>query len=421
MPNLKSGAASDDVFVIGAGIVGICCALWLQRAGLGVTVIDQHPPGEGCSKGNSGIFAIEHCVPNAAPGILTDIPGMLLDPLGPLTLRWTYLPTIAPWLLRFIRSSFRNRFESISNALHSLNEHALAAYQPLIKRAEASDMILKRGWLLIFESDRSYQKAKKTKIEVRKRRGVEMRILDANEVQQLEPALSSRIQYGVLFPEVAHCTDPHRFVNVLAQDFLRNGGAILREKVTSFTLGARGPTKLHTDVGTHRVSSVVLAAGAYSKGMARQLGSRIPLDSERGYHAMLPTPKVKLHVPVISGDFHCAVTPMEGGLRVGGTVEFAGLRAPPNYARADKLLSVARRILPDLDESGVSRWMGCRPSLPDSLPVIDQSPRYTSVYFAFGHGQLGLTQGAITGKLIAEMVMGKTTALDVQPYRADRF
>lgn len=410
-----------QVTVIGAGIVGICCALYLQRDGHRVTVIDQHQPGEGCSKGNSGIFAIEHCVPLASPGILAEVPEMLLDPLGPLTLRWSYLPRMAPWLLRFIRAGFRDRFESISNALHNLNCHALEAYRPLVKSADALDMVLGRGWMFVYESDQSYEKAKKREIEVRRRRGVNLRVLDSNEVQELEPALSPNVRRGILFPDVAHCTNPHRFVTVLAEDFRRKGGSILQEKVTGFTIGPGGPTQVRMGAVTHGVDVVVLAAGAYSRKMASQLGSRVPLDTQRGYHVMLPEPNVELRLPIISGDFHCAMTPMEEGLRVGGTVEFAGVDAAANYARADKLLSVARRVLPGLSETVSSRWMGCRPSLPDSLPVIDRSPHHASVYFAFGHGQLGLTQGAITGKLISEMVMSRPTTIDVGPYRVDRF
>ncbi|MCH8883198.1 MAG: FAD-binding oxidoreductase [SAR324 cluster bacterium] len=421
MVDAEGDPSRRHVTVIGAGIIGICCALYLQHDGHPVTVIDWQAPGEGCSKGNMGIFAIDHCVPNATPDILAEVPGMLFDPLGPLTLRWSYLPSIAPWLLRFVRASFRDRIEPISVALHRMNSHAMEAYQPLIQRAGAAGMVRKSGWLMVYESASAFEKAKRIKIGLRQRRGVRVEILDVGSLREHEPALNPKIEHGVLFPDVAQCTDPHRFVRVLAEDFLRNGGGILKERVTGFTLGERGPKEVRTDSASHEVDLLVLAAGAYSREMAKQLGSKIPLDTERGYHNMLPDPNVQLGVPVVSGDLHCAITPMEGGLRVGGSVEFAGLHAPPNYARADKLLTVARRILPGLNDSGASQWMGCRPSLPDSLPVISRSPCYSSVYFAFGHGQLGLTNAAVTGKLIAEMVAGRDTTIDVTPYGADRF
>jgi glycine/D-amino acid oxidase-like deaminating enzyme len=410
------------VTVIGAGIVGICCALYLQREGHTVTVLDPAPPGEGgASFGNSGIIAIDHCVPNAHPGIVWEVPGYLLDPLGPLTIRWRYLPRVAPWLLRFVRASRHRAFEAGAHALHALNEHALAAYQPLLERAGAQALIRRSGWLVTYESSAAFAKARPYKVDLRQAHGVRTEVLDGRGARELEPALSPEIRHAVYFPEVAQATDPLRLVKALAQDFQRRGGTLCRERVRGFSLGPHGPQAVHTDAVMHATDAVVLAAGAYSRTMARELGSRVPLDTERGYHAMLPTPGVNLRVPIISGDFHCAMTPMEGGLRVGGSVEFAGVDAAPNYARVDKLLSVARRTLPGLNDAGHTRWMGCRPSMPDSLPVLGRSPRYREVYFAFGHGQVGLTQGALTGQLIAELVGGRAPTVDLTPYRPDRF
>ena len=276
MAQLEAAGPGRQVTVIGAGIVGICCALYLQRDGHRVKVIDRHQPGEGCSKGNSGIFAIDHYVHFASPGILAQVPEMLLDPLGPLTLRWSYLPRMVPWLLRFIRAGFRDRFESISIALHNLNCHALQAYRPLLKSAAAFDMVVGRGWMFVYQSEKSYGKARKTEIEVRCRRGVNLQILNSNEIHELEPALSPSVRRGILFPDVAHCTNPYRFVTVLAEDFRRNGGSILQEKVTGFTMGPGGPVQVQTEASAHAVDVMVVAADAYSREMASQLGSRVP-------------------------------------------------------------------------------------------------------------------------------------------------
>ena len=407
--------------MIGAGIVGICCALYLQRDGHQVTVFDPQAPGEGASKGNSGIFATDHIIPESVPGIWREVPGMLLDPLGPLTLRWSYLPRALPWLLRFIAASRRPRFEAAIKALLALNNQAMDAYQPLVDSAGAGGMILDSGWLVVYESSRAFEKAAPLKVQARLENGVEVEVLNADGVHELEPALSDRVRHGVYYPRVSQSTDPFRFVQVLAADFQRQGGSILREKVTGVTFTDGGPHTLHSDTGSHPTGAVVLAAGAHSKGLARQLGAKVPLDAERGYHAMLPEPGVHLKVPVISGDFHCAMASMEGGLRVGGTVEFAGVDAPPNYARADKLISVAQRLLPGLNDAGHTQWMGCRPAIPDSLPVIGPAPASTDAFFAFGHGMVGLTNGAITGKLVAEMVGGRPTTIDLTPYRAGRF
>ncbi len=421
MASSSSSANPKQVAVIGAGIVGICCALYLQRDGHQVTVFDPQGPGEGASKGNAGMFATDHILPESVPGIWRKIPGMLLDPLGPLTLRWSYLPRALPWLLRFIASSRRSQFEAASEALVAITNQAMDAYQPLVKSAGAGDMIRDTGWLLVYESSQAFEKAAPLKVQARLERGVEVEVLNADGVHELEPALSGRVRHGVYYPRDSQSTDPFRFVQVLAADFLRQGGTILREKVTAVSFQEGGPPTLRTESAHHQTGAVVLAAGAHSKSLARQMGAKVPLDAARGYHAMLPEPGVHLKVPVISGDFHCAMTSMEGGLRVGGTVEFAGVDAPPNYARADKLVSVAQRLLPGLNDAGHTQWMGCRPAIPDSLPVIGPAPASPDAFFAFGHGMVGLTNGAITGKLIAEMVGGRPTTIDVTPYRAGRF
>ena len=248
-----------------------------------------------------------------------------------------------------------------------------------------------------------------------------LEVLDAQGVRELEPALSPDVRHGVYFPEVAQTTDPFQLVQALAADFRRHGGVIQTERVTGFGFGPGGVEKVRTEGGPFAADAVVLAAGAHSKTLARRLGARVPLDTERGYHAMLPEPGVNLKVPVISGDFHCAMTPMDGGLRVGGSVELAGVDAPPNYARADKLVTVAKRVLPGLNDAGYTRWMGHRPSMPDSLPVIGKSPSIPNAIFAFGHGMLGLTHGALTGRIVADLAAGRNPPLDLTPFRPDRF
>lgn len=414
--------APRHVTVIGAGVVGICCALCLQRDGHAVTVLDPEPPGEGgASFGNAGILAIDHCAPNTHPGIAWDVPRYLLDPLGPVTIRWRYLPRLLPWLLRFVAAGRPASFEAISLALQALHERALAAWQPLLESAGAQRLVHRQGWLVVYESDAAFARAEPHKVGLRRQRGVRTEVLDGPAVRALEPALGPAIRHAVHYPDVAHVADPLGLVRALAADFQRRGGTLRPERVRGFTLGPRGATAVHTDAATHPADVVVLAAGAWCKPLARQLGSRVPLDAERGYHATLPRPGVTLRVPVLSGDFHCAITPLAEGLRVGGTVEFAGVAAPPNYARVDKLLAVARRTVPGLDDRGHTRWMGCRPALPDDLPVLGRAPRYPDVYFAFGHGQVGLTDAALSGQVVADLVAGRPPALELAPYRAERF
>ncbi|HKI99499.1 MAG TPA: FAD-dependent oxidoreductase [bacterium] len=417
-----SSSEPRRIAVVGAGIVGICCALYLQRDGHAVTVLDPAPPGEGgASFGNAGILAIDHCVPDSHPGMLWDVPRYLLNPLGPLTIRWRYLPRVAPWLLRLVRAGLPGPFEASSLALAALHRQAMAAFEPLLESAGAQALIRRNGWMTVYESSAAFAKARPYKVDLHLARGVRTEVLDGPAARELEPALSPAIRHAVLYPDTAHTTDPLRLVQALAADFQRHGGTILCERVRGFTLGPHGARAVHTDAATHTPDAVVLAAGAYSRPLARQLGSRVPLDTQRGYHATLPQPSVALRVPIMSGDFHCAMTPMDDALRVGGSAEIAGVDASPNYARVDALLAIARRTLPGLDDAGHTRWMGCRPSMPDSLPVLGRSPRYRDVYFAFGHGSAGLTEAAITGRLIAELLGNRPPSLDLAPYRPDRF
>ena len=420
MADKNESQRGQHTTVIGAGIVGVCCGCYLQRHGQQVTIVDPDPPGEGASFGNAGLIAPGSSAPVGMPGLAAKVPGMLMDPLGPLFIRWRYLPRLVPWLLRLIAASSPARVEEISQAMRNLYRSAVEDFQPLIRDAKAQKLIRRQGRLEVYKNEQSLAKAG-LKYELLRRREVETEIIAGDALHALEPALSPEYTCAVSIPQAVHTGDPLALTQALVADFRRRGGRLLRERVTGFQMGAEGPEKLLTDAGSHRLDSVVVAAGAYSRGMARQLGSKVPLDTERGYHMMLPDPGITLNHPISSGDHHFAITPMDGGIRLAGTDEFAGLDAPPNYARADALYASARRLFPGLNAQGATRWMGRRPSMPDSLPVISRSPRHRSVYFAFGHGHLGLTGAAVTGKLIAEMVTGRPHNIAMAPYRVDRF
>jgi len=409
-----------QVVVVGGGIVGICCGLYLQRDGHEVTIIDQDDPGEGCSSGSAGQFCPGYCVPVGLPGIVKDLPSMLMDPLGPLVIRWRYLPRLTPWLLRFVKASSAGRVEAIADALHALNRNAMIDFAPLIERARAENLIVSNGRMDLYRSEKAFAKAQ-TKFELLRSHGVRVEMLKSPQIRDLEPALGDYYRNGALYPDMAHTTDTLRFNQLLAEDFARHGGRILREKVTDFQIDEAEVVAVITESNRYQVGNIVLAAGAFSRRLAKKLGSTVPLDAERGYHVMLPDPGIELSRTILDGDHYFALTPMQGGLRLAGTVELASPCAAPNYSRADNLLRAARDAIAQLDDRGASRWMGCRPSLPDSLPVIGRSPVHRSVYFAFGHGHLGLTGAATTGKLITDLIAGRPTAIDATPYRADRF
>ena len=409
------------IAVIGAGIVGVCAALYLQRDGHRVTLIDRNAPGEGASKGNASIIAAESCVPVATPGILMRVPGMLMDPLGPLALRWGYLPKLAPWLWQFIRASSPKRVEEISIALRELTQRCLDSYGPLVKEAGIEDMIRRTGWLVVYETDKKFQAAQ-WELAVQRRRGVQFQILPAEEIRQLEPSLAPIYKHAVYHPDNAYVSDNFRLVRELVESLVRSGGIFLKEETTGFGFDGTGhPNAVLTRGGRHETDTVVIAAGAWSRPLCQLLGHDPLLDTERGYHMMYPDAGVTPRMPICSGEHSFVVTPLEGGLRIAGTVELGGLKAPPDYARARIIAERGKRMLPGLNESGAEPWMGFRPSMPDSLPVIDRSSKHPNAYFAFGHGHLGLTLGAITGRLVADLVARRASGFDLAPYRIDRF
>jgi D-amino-acid dehydrogenase len=406
--------------VIGAGIVGISCALYLQRDGHRVTVIDYRGPGEGTSQGNAAVLAGASVEPVAMPGILGRVPGMLMDPLGPLAIRWGYLPRLAPWLLRFVAASRPARVEQISIALRALTSRCLPAFKPLVEQAGIADMIRDTGWLAVYKSEASFAEAK-GELELQRRRGVLFDVLSRDQIRQMEPSLAPIFERAVYYPENWMTVNNFRLVQRLAADFVARGGELQRATVRDVELGSAGPAAVVTDAGRQPVDAVVVAAGAWSRDLTRRLGHVVPLDTERGYHVMLPDPGVMPRLPVQIGDYGFVATPLEHGLRLAGTVELGGLAAPPNWRRAEILLARGREIFPGLREAGQARWMGFRPSLPDSLPVISASPSARNVYFGFGHGHLGLTLGPLTGRLIADLAAGRDPGFDMAPYRVDRW
>ena len=406
--------------VVGAGIVGVCTALYLQRDGHRVTLIDRGPPGEGASMGNAAVVAGGACEPVAMPGILWRVPGMLRDPLGPLAIRWGHLPRLAPWLIRFVAASRPSRVEPISIALRALSLRCLDAYKPLTAAAGIADMIRDTGWLSVYRTEAAFVRAE-DEIELQRRRGVKLEVLDREQIRQFEPSLAPIFERAAFYPEYSMTVNNFRLVQRLAADFVARGGTLRQEAVTDIGLGPRGPREVATDKARHAVDAVVVAAGAWSRELTRRLGHRVPLDTERGYHVMLTDPGVMPRLPIHIADFGFVATPLEHGLRFAGTVELGGLSAPPNWARARILLEHGRRVFPGVKAQGLSQWMGFRPSVPDSVPIISGSPRLPNAYFAFGHGHLGLTYGAVPGRLIADLAAGRDPGLDMQPYRVDRW
>ncbi len=406
--------------VIGAGLVGVCCALHLQREGFTVRLVEKGEPGRGASFGNAGSFGTASCVPFSMPGILKKVPKMLLDSESPLKLRWGHVPRALPWFLSSIANSRRERVEEIAAARNALLLHVHEGYAPLIEEAGAEQWVKDDGLLMVFESEAAFEGAAYG-LDLRRRHGVHMDILDGNEARQIEPALAKSVVKAVSLPDVHRTIDPFRLCSALAQHFVRRGGEIVQAEVKGFEIGASGPTKIVTGTGTFDVEQVVIAAGVWSRMLAKALGTSVPLEAERGYHVMFANPGFSLRRAITAVDRSISLADMHDGIRASGVAEFATPDAAPDMRNADMVMRHAKQLLPGLQGEPASKWMGPRPSHPDSKPVIGRSPRHNNVLFAFGHDHLGLTMAGITGRLIAELARGKPTTIDLAPFRPDRF
>lgn len=413
-------SAERSVTVIGAGVVGLATALTLQLEGRRVVVLDPEPPGEGTSFGNAGIFAVGSVVPLGTPGVLRDVPKMLLDAAGPLRIRPAYAASIAPWLWRLLRASTPAEVERLSAALAALCLPSLEAWRPLLDAAGAGALVRRNGYLYVWETE-AQARAAAGLLELRRRLGVRIEDVPAEQLRQVAPALRPDVAKAVRMVDGGHCLSPLELSRALAARIRDGGGEFRRARAQGFEFGPEGPVRIVTDSGPQAVDDVVIAAGARSRPLAASLGHDAPLDTERGYHVMLPDPGVEPRSAMLFPALGFGATPMAEGFRIAGTVEFGGLEAAPDWRRADALVAHAKRLFPGLRADGAQRWMGYRPSLPDSLPVIGRSPRHRNAYFAFGHGHLGLTLAAVTGRLIADLVVGRTPSLDSVPYRIDRF
>jgi len=406
--------------IIGAGIIGVCCASYLQRAGFAVEILDPEPPGTMCSYGNAGGICPGSCIPIAGPGMLRKVPEWLMDAEGPLHIRLAYLPALLPWLLRFLAAGRVAEVQRISRAMRALHAPTFACYEPLLRAAGSTGLLARRGQLFVYETQDG-PRNDAFGLRLRREAGVQVEILDEGELRQLEPALAPIFRSGVYLPEQGQCANPGRLVASLAQEVERQGGTIRRTRVRGILMQGGKPGALATDAGTHPIETLVVAAGAWSAPLARQVGCKVPLETERGYHAMVAGADTGLRIQTIWAERKFVAAPMEEGIRFAGTVELAGLAAPPDMRRADTLLRQGRRMLRHVPEGTVRRWMGHRPSLPDSLPVVSASPHHPNMFFAFGHGHMGLIGGSVTGRLIADLASGAAPIIDPAPYRVDRF
>lgn len=409
-----------NITIIGAGIVGMSCAVHLLRDGHQVRVIDKEDPGQGCSFGNAAILSPTYCVPLSMPGTIWDAPGWLFDPTGPLSIRWRDLASLTPWFVRFTLAGSKASSQLSSLALRTLHKSCVDDFEAFFKTMAAGHMVKRSGMVYVYESERKFHAAAADRRIIQSHGGV-VEILDAGQLQDLAPGISAACRNGVFFPQCGQVTSPLGMVQTMADEFLKHGGTIIKGHVRDIEFDAHGPARLLCDGQSVDLDVLVVAAGALSAKFCKALGSPVPLVGERGYHLTFSDPGITLDMPVMSGDCKFAMTSMEDGLRAAGTTEFAHLEAPPNYRRAQILLTHLKRIFPSTNTDHYSQWMGRRPSTPDTLPVIGASPGFANTFFAFGHGHAGLMGSVITGRSIADLVAGRIPTLDLSPFRIDRF
>jgi len=407
--------------VVGAGIVGLCCAFHLKARGFDVTVVDRDPDGDRTSFGNAGAIAQPEIMPLAEPGIAWKVPGYLLDPLGPLSMRFGHLPKLIPYLMRFLKAANPAQFEAGARAMAALLAPAFDDHGTILQASGLGSLLDKAGHLWVFTSEAG-RAAAAHEWKIRNDLGLDSVFLDRAELAEREPALGPRAACAVHTEDWGHYTDPKALVLGLMDHLRDRGVRFERGNVFDIEIKDERPTAVYTEAEfRHPFDHLVVAAGAWSHHLSNRLGDYCPLETERGYNTTLPNPGLSLNTMVTFAEDHFVATPMSMGLRIGGAVEFAGLDAPPNYERAKALLRLGEKYLPGLNTEGGTEWMGHRPSTPDSLPVIDCSGRFPNVLYAFGHGHLGLTGSATTGRLIAGMACGETPDIDLAPFRIARF
>ncbi|MCG5486191.1 MAG: FAD-dependent oxidoreductase [Sinorhizobium meliloti] len=412
--------AEPDVIVIGAGVVGLSAAIAAVASGLSVTVLDREGPAAGASAGNAGAFAFTDILPLASPGILKKAPKWLLDPLGPLTVPPAYALKIAPWMFRFWRACQPARVAHSTAAQTALMDLSKAELEPFLGATGTAPMLRKEGNLQVYEGEAEF-KASLAGWKARADHGIEFRHLDAAGIAEIQPGLAARFTHATFTPGWYSIADPKLYTIALADHFRTIGGVIERAEVIALKPVDGAVEVLSADGRARRASQVVLSAGAFSHRVARTLGESIPLETERGYNTTLPADAFDLRTQITFGGHGFVVTRLSTGIRVGGAVELGGLDLPPNYRRSEAMLKKAQAFLPGLKPEGGVQWMGFRPSLPDSLPAIGRARATPRVIFAFGHGHLGLTQSAGTARIVADLLTGRTPAIDIAPFSPQRF
>ena len=408
----------SSVGIVGAGIQGVCIGLQLTKKGIPVTIFDKEDPGSMSSYGNAGHFSPYAVVQLNRPDVIYDIPKMLLSSYGPLALKWNYIPKMIPWILKYLKSSTKKSMMHTTKFMHQILDLSLDAYDEILSEIDTTNLVERKGIIYIWTNKNL--KSRKMEIKIRNDLGIKQRLLSREEVLELEPSLNPVFDAGVIYDYAYHARDPKGITKKLFELYLKLGGKFKKEEVTNVEQTRFNQTQVKTNSGNFNFEKIVLACGAFSKKLTDQLGEKIPLDTERGYHIHYKKMDHLLKRPVIFLDRGFGMTPMNQGLRAVGTVELGGFDNPISKKRIDYIDKCAKELLPQLGEFQ-DEWLGFRPTLPDFLPVIGPSLKNKNIIYAFGHHHLGWTLGAITGKIVSGIVNEEKTNLDLTPYSSARF
>ena len=412
--------SKSEVAIIGAGIQGVCNALFLQKKGIDVTLFDKDEPGCAASYGNAGHFSPYASLQLNRSDVLSDVPAMLLSSRGPLALKWNYFVKMIPWFSKYIMNCSEKKMMHTAKYMHQILDISLDAYDELFADINLDGLVEKKGIMYVWE--KKGIKSRKIEIDIRDKLGVKQKILNPKEVNDLEPNLKPFYDGGVFYEYARHARNPKKIIEKLFADFIKKGGKFKKTNINNINFKDQKPI-LITENNKLLFDKVVIACGAFSKKLTDKLDERIPLDTERGYHIHFKNYSNLLSRPVVWADRGFGITPMEQGLRVVGTVEFGGLENPLSKSRIKNLILNAKDMLNGLpeNEDHEDEWLGFRPTLPDFLPVIGKSKNYNNVYYSFGHHHLGWTLGAISGKIVSKMIVGEKTNLELSPYSSSRF
>tara|TARA_B100000676_G_scaffold307011_1_gene364482 strand:+ start:6281 stop:7543 length:1263 start_codon:yes stop_codon:yes gene_type:complete len=412
---------TKTVAVIGAGIAGVSTALYLQLDGHRVSIFDPKRPGSMTSFGNAGLIATYATLPTATPGILMKVPKMLMDPAGPLSLRWSYLPQLSPWLFSLLLNSAPNRIRRNAYVKSLLLNRAWDDFRPLIEAAKAEDLVYAGGMLRVFRTEQAFEEMKARELELMDYTKRSYELLNADEIRQMEPALEPVFPHAIYSTDSRNIRNPGRLTEVFADHFIAKGGSIIPEAVADIEQTSGGNWRIRSNGSNNSFDAVVVAAGSWSRRLAKKLRIRLLLESERGYHVMVPAPVRGLNRSVHFGEEGFMLSPMETGYRISTGVELAGIDAPPDYRRIRRAVGAAEGLVKGLKVKEESIWMGRRPSTPDTVPILGKLSGMDGLYFATGGAHIGMSLGPTFGKIIADLVSGRDPGIDLDPYRPDRW